>query len=220
MQQALEDAAIRFSGELVSVYGAGRTDSGVHALGQVAHMDLTKNWPATTVRDALNAHLSGFLVSVLEAEPVEDDFHARFFAIQRSYQYRIINRRAPLTVDIGRAWWVPKPLDVNLMNDAAKILIGTHDFTSFRASQCQAKSPVKTLDTISVKQYGEIIEITSKARSFLHHQVRNIVGSLVWVGDGKWTCKNLEAALLTKDRSAGGPTAPAHGLYLSGVVYS
>ena len=200
--------------------GAGRTDAGVHALGQIAHMDLKENWSEGRVRDALNAHLKGLGASVLEAISVEGDFHARFSAIQRSYEYRIINRRAPLTVDEGRAWWVPQQLDGKAMLDAAQVLVGTHDFTSFRASECQAKSPVKTLDILAVQQRGTVITITSRARSFLHHQVRNIVGSLVWVGKGKWTSKNLEKALLAKDRCAGGPTAPACGLYLLDVVYN
>ena len=220
VQHALEDAVFQFSSERVCVQGAGRTDSGVHALGQVAHIDLTKNWSAETVRDALNAHLKGLFVSVLDVAPVGDDFHARFSAVERLYQYRIINRRAPLTIDAGRAWWVPQPLDVKMMKDAAQVLVGTHDFTSFRASECQAKSPVKTLDSLAVQQVGEMITIASRARSFLHHQVRNIVGSLAWVGNGKWTCKHLEDALLAADRRAGGPTAPADGLYLMGVVYA
>ena len=219
VQHALEDAIRGFSGESVYVQGAGRTDSGVHALGQVAHIDLKENWSVETIRDALNAHLKGYPVSVLDAVSVEEGFHARFSAVQRLYKYRIINRRAPLTVDAGRAWWVPQPLDVKMMDDAARILVGTHDFTSFRASECQAKSPVKTLENLTVGQVGEVIEIAGRARSFLHHQIRNIVGSLVWVGGGKWTSRQLEEALRAKDRRAGGPTAPAEGLYLISVFY-
>ena len=150
---------------------------------------------------------------------MRDDFHARFSAIERSYEYKIINRRAPLAVDTGRAWWIPQSLDVKMMEDASHLLIGTHDFTSFRAIECQAKSPVKTINTITVCQAGDVIKVTSRARSFLHHQIRNIVGSLVWVGSGKWTCTDLKEALLAKDRRAGGPTAPAAGLYLIDVGY-
>ena len=208
-----------FCGEMVNVQGAGRTDSGVHALGQVAHLDLKKEWPAEVVRDALNSHVRGLPVSVLNVSSVQSDFHARFSATGRSYRYQIVNRRAPLTLDAGRAWWVPQRLDAEAMTEAANILVGTHDFTSFRASECQANSPVRTLDALTVQRLGDIIEVAARARSFLHHQVRNFVGSLAWVGDGKWTPGHIEEVLLSKDRRAGGPTAPADGLYLCAVYY-
>ena len=208
-----------FCGEMVKVQGAGRTDSGVHALGQVAHIDLTKEWPTEIVRDALNSHLRRVPVSVLSVSSVRSDFHARFSAIGRSYRYKIVNRRAPLTLQSGRAWWVPQPLDVEPMAEAANILVGTHDFTSFRATECQANSPIRTLDALTVQRLGDIIEVAARARSFLHHQVRNFVGSLTWVGVGKWPPGHIKEVLVSKDRRAGGPTAPADGLYLCGVYY-
>ena len=219
VQEAIESATKKFCGETVRVQGAGRTDSGVHALGQVAHLDLNKEWPVNVIRDALNAHLRRVPVSILKVSSVEPVFHARFSATSRSYQYRIVNRRAPLTLDAGRAWWVPQPLDTEAMTEAANFLVGKHDFTSFRASECQAKSPVRTLDTLTIERLGDIIEITARARSFLHHQVRNLVGSLTWVGDGKWTPAHIDTVLLSRDRRAGGPTAPADGLYLSAIYY-
>jgi len=220
VQQAIEDAVRAFCGEVVTVQGAGRTDSGVHALAQVAHIDLEKEWAADTIRDALNAHLKKIPASVLDVVVKPSTFHARFSALERSYRYRIVNRRAPLTMDVGLAWWVPARLDPAAMADAAAVLVGTHDFTSFRASECQAKSPVKTLDELRVEAMGKEIHVSARARSFLHHQVRNIVGSLAWIGDGKWTSAQLRDALAAKDRRAGGPTAPADGLYLTGVRYS
>ena len=219
VQQALEEAVRAFSGEVVRVHGAGRTDSGVHALAQVAHMELEKEWATDTIRDALNAYLKETPASVLGVAVTSADFHARFSAVERSYRYRIVNRRAPLTMDAGLAWWVPARLDAVAMADAATVFVGTHDFTSFRASVCQAKSPVKTLDELTVQTSGNEIHVVARARSFLHHQVRNIVGSLAWVGDGKWTRGHLKDALAAKDRCAGGPTAPAAGLYLTGVRY-
>ena len=219
VQQALEDAVRAFCGEAVTVHGAGRTDSGVHALAQVAHMDLAKEWATDTIRDALNAYLKETPASVLGVAVTSVDFHARFSAVERSYRYRIVNRRAPLTMDAGLAWWVPARLDAVAMADAATVLVGTHDFTSFRASTCQAKSPAKTLDELTVQTAGNEIHVAARARSFLHHQVRNIVGSLAWVGGGKWTRGHLKDALAAKDRCAGGPTAPAAGLYLTGVRY-
>ncbi len=219
VQQAVEEAVRAFCGEVVTVQGAGRTDTGVHALAQVAHMDLAKDWPADTIRDALNAHLKKIPASVLNVAATPADFHARFSALERCYRYRIVNRRAPLTMDVGLAWWVPARLDAAAMADAATVLVGTHDFTSFRASKCQAKVPVKTLDELRVRTMGNEIHVAARARSFLHHQVRNIVGSLTWVGGGKWTCAQLRDALAARDRCAGGPTAPAGGLYLTGVRY-
>ena len=219
VQAALEEALHRFCGETVLVEGAGRTDAGVHALGQAAHFDLAKDTTADTVMKAVNFHLKPAPVAVLSAEEVSDDFHARFSAIKRAYLYRIVNRRAPLALERGRAWFVPQPLDAEAMHAAAQVLVGHHDFTSFRASECQAKSPVKTLDVLAVARHGEVIEIRAEARSFLHHQVRNFVGSLKLVGEGKWTAADLEAALEARDRGAAGPTAPAAGLYLTAVGY-
>ena len=219
VQAALEEAVRRFCGESVLVEGAGRTDAGVHALGQVAHFDLAKETTAETVMKAVNFHLKPAPVAVLSAEAVADDFHARFSALRRAYLYRIVNRRAPLALERGRAWFVPQPLDAAAMHAAAQLLVGRHDFTSFRASECQAQSPVKTLDLLSVERAGEVIEIRAAARSFLHHQVRNFVGSLKLVGEGRWTAEDLRRALEARDRAAAGPTAPPAGLYLTEVGY-
>jgi tRNA pseudouridine38-40 synthase len=219
VQAVLEEAVERFCGETVVVEGAGRTDSGVHARGQVAHFDIAKDTDADTVMKAVNFHLKPALVAVLNAEAVSADFHARFSAIRRSYLYRIVNRRAPLALDRGHAWFVPQPLDAEAMHAAAQVLVGHHDFTSFRASECQAKSPVKTLDVLSVARRGDEIEVRAEARSFLHHQVRNFVGSLKLVGEGKWSAADLRRALEARDRAAAGPTAPADGLYLTEVGY-
>ena len=187
VQGVLIDAVAAFTGERAAVQGAGRTDAGVHALGQVAHVDLAKDWDVDTVRDALNAHLRPHPVAVLAAKQVADTFDARFSAIKRHYLYRIVNRRADLTLDQHRAWRVPRPLDANAMHDAAQRLVGKHDFTTFRAAECQAKSPVKTLDRLDVARDGDEVRVTASARSFLHHQVRSMVGSLVHVGEGKWS---------------------------------
>ncbi|MEQ8355759.1 MAG: tRNA pseudouridine(38-40) synthase TruA [Kiloniellaceae bacterium] len=219
VQAALEAAVARFCGEAVLVEGAGRTDAGVHALAQVAHFNLEKDTTADTVMKALNFHLKPAPVAVLSATPVTDDFHARFSAIRRAYLYRIINRRAPLTLTRGRAWFVPQPLDAEAMHSAAQLLVGHHDFTSFRASECQARSPIKTLDVLAVARTGEVVEICAEARSFLHHQVRNFAGSLKLVGEGKWSAADLRRALEARDRAAAGPTAPAAGLYLTEVGY-
>ena len=219
VQAALETAVQRFCAEAVCVEAAGRTDSGVHALGQVAHVDLDKATDAETLRDALNFHLKPAAVAVLSAEAVAPDFHARFSATERRYRYRIVNRRARLTLDQGRAWFVPVPLDAGAMGDAAQALAGRHDFTSFRASECQAKSPVKTLAALEVSRAGEEIQIEARARSFLHHQVRNMVGTLKLVGEGKWSRDDVARALAARDRKAAGPTAPADGLYLVAVRY-
>ena len=219
VQQAVEEAIERFSGQSVKVFGAGRTDSGVHALGQVAHFDLDKEQTPDTVRKALNFHLKPAAVAVLEAATVDDDFDARLSAKSRSYVYRITNRRSPLTLERGFSWWVPVPLDADAMDDAAKGLIGKHDFTTFRATHCQATSPVKTLDSLEVSRKGAVIEFDVRARSFLHHQVRNFVGTLKLVGEGKWTAADVTQALAQKKRAAAGPTAPAEGLYLVEVIY-
>ncbi|MCZ6861572.1 MAG: tRNA pseudouridine(38-40) synthase TruA [Alphaproteobacteria bacterium] len=219
VQAALEDAIAKFCGEQITVYGAGRTDAGVHALGQVAHIDLAKKAPADTVRNAINAHLRPAAIAVLAAEIAPVDFHARFDAIGRHYRYRILDRRAPPALERGRVWHVGAPCDAGAMHEAGQILIGKHDFSSFRATECQAKSPVKTLDALTVSRNGDEIEITARARSFLHHQVRNIVGTLRLIGEGKWSPDDLTAALAAKDRARGGPTAPAEGLCLVAVDY-
>jgi tRNA pseudouridine38-40 synthase len=221
VQAALEQAVAAFCGEEVSLRGAGRTDAGVHALGQVAHLDLARDWPADTVRDAVNAHLTsaGETVSVLAAAVVAADFDARFSALRRHYLYRIVNRRAPLALARRQAWWVPKPLDAEAMREAARVLVGKHDFTTFRSVQCQAKSPVKTLDRLDVTRAGEAIEFRATARSFLHNQVRSMVGTLKRVGEGGWDAADVRRALDACDRSACGPVAPPDGLYLVKVDY-
>jgi len=219
IQGAVEDAIYRLSGERVTVTGAGRTDAGVHARGQVAHFDLEKEFTPSTVKDALNAHLRPNPIAVLEAVIAAADFHARFNAIARHYEYRILSRRAPPTLDRGFVWHVARELDASAMHDAAQALLGNHDFTTFRSVQCQAKSPVKTLDRLDVSARGEEIVIDARARSFLHNQVRSFVGSLKLVGEGKWTRKDLKRALDAKDRSACGPVAPPEGLTLIRVGY-
>jgi tRNA pseudouridine38-40 synthase len=220
VQAALEAAVEKFCGERVVTAAAGRTDSGVHALAQVAHLDLARDWPADTVRDALNFHLRPEPVAVRDAAIVGGDFHARFSAIGRRYRYRILNRRAPAALERSRAWWVPMPLDADGMHAAAQALVGRHDFTSFRAAECQAKTPVKTLGALRVRREDELVTIEAAARSFLHHQVRNMVGTLKLVGEGKWTARDVERALAARDRAKAGPTAPAEGLYLVGVDYA
>lgn len=219
VQQALEDAVRGFCGEDVPVVAAGRTDAGVHAMGQVAHLDLAREVTPETLRNALNHHLRPRPVAVLQATAVPDDFHARFSAKARHYLYRIVNRRAPLVLDAGRAWHVPVPLDAEVMHEAAQRLIGHHDFTSFRSALCQARSPIKTLDRLIVRRLGERLEISAVARSFLHHQVRNMVGTLKLIGEGRFPVAHVETVLAARDRSAAGPTAPACGLYLVRVDY-
>ena len=219
VQQVLEEAISAFCGEAVSAFAAGRTDSGVHALGQVVHFDLSRDFDADAVRDAVNHHLRPAAVALVEAARVKADFDARFSARRRAYLYRIVNRRAPLTLDAGRAWRVPAALDAAAMEAAARRLVGRHDFTTFRALHCQAKSPVKTLDALSVARQGDEVRIAARARSFLQRQVRNMVGTLKLVGEGKWTPADVAAALAARDRAAGGPTAPADGLYLVEVEY-
>jgi tRNA pseudouridine38-40 synthase len=219
VQGALMDAAQAFCGERVKVQGAGRTDAGVHALGQVAHVDLAKDWASDTVRDALTAHLRPHPIAVLAAEPVPDSFDARFSARQRHYLYRIVNRRPDLALERGRAWRVPHRLDAAAMAAAAQNLVGRHDFTTFRNIDCQAKSPVKTLDRLDVVRFGDEVRIMAAARSFLHSQVRSMVGALVLVGGGRWTADDLAAARDARNRSACAPVAPPEGLYLVQVDY-
>ena len=219
VQAVLEKAVATINGAAAAVHGAGRTDAGVHALGQVAHVDLVRAWDPFVLRNALNGNVRPHPVSVLEASPVADDFHARFSATTRHYLYRILNRRSPPALDRGRVWWLPLDLDAEAMHEAAGHLLGRHDFTTFRAAQCQAKSPVKTLDRLDVARYGELIEIRASARSFLHNQVRSMVGSLKLVGEGKWRPRDLLKALEARDRARCGPVAPPAGLYLLKVDY-
>ena len=219
VQAALEAAARDFDPKASEATGAGRTDAGVHALGQAAHLDLSKDWDANTVRDALNQHLRPLPISVLSAEPVAEAFHARFDAVRRDYRYRFIDRRQPLALDRGRVWRVPQRLDAAAMHAVAQVLVGEHDFTTFRASECQAKSPVKTLDGISVERVGAEVHLRCWARSFLHRQVRSMAGTLVEAGRGKCSAKDMEAALEAKDRRRCGPVAPPDGLYLVSVSY-
>jgi tRNA pseudouridine38-40 synthase len=219
VQGRIAEAIRRFCGETVEVRGAGRTDAGVHALGQVAHFDLTKDWPPNKVREAVNFHLKPDPIAVVECEVSGDGFDARFSARARHYLYRILPRRAPPALDKNRVWWVPRALDAEAMADGAHYLIGKHDFTTFRAAGCQAKSPVKTLDRLDVRRDGEEIRIEASARSFLHHQVRSMVGSLKHVGEGKWAPRDMKKVLDARDRTRCGVIAPATGLYLVRVDY-
>ena len=228
VQGAIEAATLELAGTPVTLFGAGRTDTGVHAVAQIGHFDMTKTLPARTIMDAINARLriASERVSILACEEVDETFDSRFSATARHYRYLIFNRRAHLTFDENRCWWVRKPLNVEAMDAAAKLLLGTHDFTTFRSTECQAKSPVRTLDRLDVRhiemppgQAGEMIEITASARSFLHNQVRSMVGSLKMIGDGRWTGETLTAALNARDRKACGPVAPPQGLYLARVDY-
>jgi tRNA pseudouridine38-40 synthase len=219
VQQIVEDAAAALSGARVVVHGAGRTDAGVHALAQAAHLDLPRDYPPDTVRNALNQHMRPHKVAVIAATRVADSFDARRSARGRVYLYRILNRRPPLALESGRVWQVGRALDAAAMADGARHLLGQHDFSSFRDSLCQARSPVKTLDLLEVTRADDEIRIEARARSFLHHQVRNMVGTLKLVGEGKWRPADVARALEARDRRAGGPTAPAEGLYLVRVVY-
>ena len=219
VQEALETAIARFCGERVTVHGAGRTDAGVHALGQCAHLDLERAVSAEVLRNAVNHHLRPAAISVLAAEPAPEDFDARLSAIGRVYLYRILNRRAPPTLERGRVWHVAPPLDVEAMREGARLLVGHHDFSTFRDSLCQASSPVRTLDALELRREGDEIHIEARARSFLHHQVRNMAGTLKLVGLGRWRPEDVARALAARDRRAGGPTAPAAGLYLVEVRY-
>ena len=219
VQGALEDAIEKLSATRVTVTGAGRTDAGVHAYGQVAHFDLEKHFEPGKVRDALNHFLRPAPIVVLEAVAADSEFHARFSATGRHYIYRILNRRSPPALDDGKVWHVSPRLDAEAMHHAAQALVGQHDFTTFRAAECQAQSPIKTLDRLDVSQRGEEIHIEASARSFLHHQIRSFTGPLKLVGEGKWQPRDVAKALAAKDRSACGPVAPPDGLYLVKVDY-
>jgi len=219
VQQALEKAVEKFAQQRVELFGAGRTDSGVHALGQVAHFDLDKDVDAATVRDALNYHSKPHPVVVLDAEAVDDEFHARFSARSRHYLYRILTRRSAPALDAGRVWHVSLPLDADAMHLAARELVGKHDFSSFRAAVCQADSPVKTLDVLTVSRLADEVHITASARSFLHNQIRILAGTLRQVGEGKWSADDVRRVLEARDRAVAGPTAPPDGLYLTKVEY-
>lgn len=223
IQESIETAILAFCGQEARVHGAGRTDAGVHAHGQVAHFDLDRDWPDDTVRDAINAHLmkAGHTVAILSAERTLPDFDARFSALKRHYIYRFICRRAPLVLERDRAWWLTKPLNVDAMHEAAQHLVGRHDFTTFRSIQCQAKSPVRTLDRLDVltNPIDGSIEIHASAQSFLHNQIRSFAGSLKLVGDGKWQPEAIAKALEARHRPACGPVAPPWGLYFMQVDY-
>lgn len=220
VQGVLEQAIAKFSGESPSVRAAGRTDAGVHALGQVAHFELVKEWEANRIRDAVNFHLRPHPVVTLDCAMVGPEFDARFSAVKRHYLYRILTRRAPPVLDRNRVWWLPFELDVEAMAEGAKVLVGRHDFTTFRASQCQARSPLKTLDSFCVMRHEAEIQFRVSARSFLHNQVRSMVGSLKLVGEGKWNAADVTARLNACDRRLCGPVAPAAGLYLHKVDYT
>jgi len=219
VQGAIEAAVKAFSGQAIRIAAAGRTDTGVHATGQVVQLDLERDWPAETVMNALNAHLTREAVSVLDCAVAPEGWHARFSANERRYLYRVLNRRAPPALDKGRVWHMKKAMDAEAMHDAAQALVGLHDFTTFRDMACQSKSPVKTLDVARVFRVGDEVHLVFEARSFLHRQVRSMTGTLVEVGVGRWTADDLKAALEAKDRTACGPVAPSDGLYLTGVGY-
>ncbi len=219
VQASIERAIAAFSGQSLRITAAGRTDTGVHASGQVVSFDLDKAFPAKTVRDAVNAFLTPEPIAIVEAEIADDDFSARFSATGRMYLYRILCRRAPPALEQGRVWHVKKPLDAGIMHEAAQVLIGTHDFTTFRDIECQAKSPLKTLDIARVRRFGDEIHLVFAARSFLHRQVRSMTGTLVEVGLGRWDIDDVRQALAAANRAACGQVAPAHGLCLTHVTY-
>lgn len=219
VQEAIETALGGFTGEAVAIQGAGRTDAGVHARGQVAHVDFSRDWRPDVLRDAANAWLRPNPIAILKAERVDDEFSARFSAVRRHYLYKIINRRASLTLEAGRCWAIRRSLDAGAMHEAAQTLLGFHDFSTFRDSECQAESPLRTLERFDVLRDGENIEIHVAARSFLHSQVRSMVGSLEHVGSGKWRIKDVAGALAAKDRRRCGVVAPPEGLYLMQVDY-
>ena len=219
VQQAIEEAVAAVTGEPGILHAAGRTDAGVHAIAMTAHVDIAKPIAPFRLMEALNAHLRPNPVAILGCEVVPDDWHARFSCIGREYIYRIVNRRAPLTLDLGHAWRIARTLDADAMHQAAQILVGRHDFTTFRSVQCQAESPLKSLDRLDVRREGETVLVEAAARSFLHHQVRSMVGCLALVGQGQWTADDLRAALEAKDRAELGLNAPAEGLYFVRAYY-
>jgi tRNA pseudouridine38-40 synthase len=219
VQQAVEEAIGRFTGEDLRIQCAGRTDAGVHATGQVAHVDLAKTWRTDTIRDALNAHLKPLPVAILSAAQVSDSFNARMSAVKRHYRYRILNRRAPAALERNAVWHVPWAIDAGRMHEAAQVLVGRHDFTTFRASECQADSPIRTLDRLDVERDGELLTVQASARSFLHSQVRSLVGTLVQAGNGRWSIDDVRQALEARQRSACAPLAPPQGLALVAVDY-
>ncbi len=219
VQQTVEDAAHAITGEDARMHAAGRTDSGVHALAMRAHIDIKKPFEAFRLMEALNAKMRPHPLAVIHCEETRDDWHARFSCLGRSYVYRIINRRAPLTIEANRAWQVSKPLDDAAMQEAAQLLVGRHDFTTFRSAHCQAADPVKTLDRLDVRREGDLLLIEAEARSFLHHQVRSMVGCLALVGMGSWDAKKMGQALAAKDRHELGLNAPPQGLYFVSASY-
>lgn len=219
VQTAIEDAIAKFSQEKIRIHAAGRTDAGVHATGQVAHFDLHRPMRAYDLAKAINAYLIPLPVAILKAEEVAPDFHARFMALNKLYRYKIINRRAPLGIDAGFAWHCKKELDTGAMHEAAQVLVGVHDYTTFRDTACQAKSPIRSIDRFDVVRDGEAITIEVEGKSFLHHQVRNMVGTLSHVGEGKWTPADVKAALEARHRTKGGVTCPPEGLYLARIDY-
>lgn len=221
VQEVIETAAHKLCGERPTLFGAGRTDAGVHATGQVAHIDLPKPYGAETVRDALNAHMRDERVAIVEAEEVGADFDARFSARRRWYLYRIFNRRAPAAILSGQVWWVSRDLDIEAMHEAAQVLVGTHDFNTFRSTHCQAKNPIRTLEKLDVtKGPGDEVHIVAMAQSFLHNQIRSFAGTLKLVGEKRWTADDVRDALEARDRTACGPVAPPDGLYLTAVDYT
>lgn len=220
VQQTLEEAIHKFSGETVTLHVAGRTDAGVHALAQVAHFDLEKETPSEVIRDAVNFHVRPHKVALCDVEKVSNDFHARFDALNRRYRYQVINRRAPSVLHTDHAWHVPKPLSIETMQQAANCLLGKHDFSTFRAQHCQSNSPLRTLDQLTIYSKETFILFETCARSFLYHQVRNMVGTLTLVGTGQWSVSDFKTAFEAHDRRAGGPTAPAHGLFFVGPSYT
>ncbi|MCZ2203457.1 tRNA pseudouridine(38-40) synthase TruA [Bartonella sp. A05] len=221
IQGTIEQAICHFSGQQRTITAAGRTDAGVHATGQVAHVDLTKNWHPHTVRDAINAHLrqQGEDIAILNVQNVPDSFDARFCATKRYYLFKILNRRSQPALNAKRVWWLPKPLNAEAMHEAAQRLVGRHDFTTFRSAHCQATSPIRTLERLDIQKEGEEIFLYAQARSFLHHQIRSFAGSLMEVGIGRWTAQDLEDALHAKDRARCGMVAPPSGLYLTKIDY-
>lgn len=223
VQQAVEDALRKLEPNSTGIAAAGRTDAGVHALGQVAHCDMAKDWEPFRLSEALNFHLRPLPIAIIEVAQVDENFHARFSAIERQYLFRLVSRRAPATLERGMAWYVKYPLDLKNLQKAANILVGKHDFTTFRSTDCQAKSPVKTLDSLDISTFetphGQEFQFHVRARSFLHNQVRSIVGTLERVGAGKWTVDDVEAALNARDRAACGTVSPPDGLYLTCVKY-